>query len=90
MASRRVELTVVAALLANAVAWGQPGQIGSRRGVTPMRDASAASSSGSSNPNNIQYNRGAVLPNTTTYAIFWGNPADFPQDASSAVFRATG
>ena len=31
------------------------------------------------------YNGGAVLPNTTTYAIWWGQTSDFPPDASQGL-----
>jgi hypothetical protein len=33
----------------------------------------------------IPYNGGAVFPNATTYAIWWGEPADFPPDAREGV-----
>jgi hypothetical protein len=33
----------------------------------------------------IPYNGGAVFPNATTYAIWWGKPADFPPDAREGV-----
>jgi uncharacterized membrane protein len=37
------------------------------------------------NPPNMAYNGGPVIPTSTTYAIWWGKPSDFPSDAVQGV-----
>jgi len=49
-----------------------------RPGVQYMRGAAAAPESPQPN---MTYYGGPVFPNTTTYAIWWGKPSDFPSDA---------
>jgi hypothetical protein len=48
-----------------------------KRGMNPAAPAAAQP--------NIVYNGGPVLPHSTTYAIFWGNPGDFPPDLVAGV-----
>jgi hypothetical protein len=75
------------ALLLAVTPWaaGQVGPGVHRRGILPMRGAGSADRAGqataTAGPQNIPYNGGAVLPNTTTYAFWWGKPSDFPSDA---------
>jgi hypothetical protein len=51
------------------------------RGASPTAPANAASTT----PPNMVYNGGLVLPSTTTYAIWWGKPSDFPADARDGI-----
>jgi hypothetical protein len=53
-------------------------------GIHFARGAKAAASSLASQ-SNIPYNGGAVLPSTTTYAIWWGKLSDFPPDAVKSM-----
>ncbi len=55
------------------------------RGVHRMRGASPAAATPVAGPPNMVYNGGAVLPNATTYAIWWGKRSDFPPDAVEAI-----
>jgi predicted membrane protein len=48
-----------------------------KRGMNPAAPAATQP--------NIVYNGGPVLPHSTTYAIFWGNPGDFPPDLVAGV-----
>jgi hypothetical protein len=61
----------------------QPHQKGMHwmRGTTVAPSASATMAG----PANIPYNGGAVLPSTTTYAIWWGKRSDFPSDAVDGI-----
>jgi uncharacterized membrane protein len=52
------------------------------RGARPAASAAAAPVQG---PPNMVYNGGAVLPNSVSYAIWWGKPSDFPADAKEAL-----
>ena len=85
---------IVALVLLTTVADAQvaPGAGSSRRmgGIVPMRrsyprGAMSAPSVNAANPLNIPYNGGSVLPNTTTYAFWWGTPSDFPSDAREGI-----
>ncbi len=97
MLRSRLLFACFAAVLAAAVATSQmhgqsqtPGQSLSPRGhisYLPMRGASsaqAATAAAASSPA-IPYNGGAVLPNPTTYAFWWGPPSDFPPDAVTGI-----
>jgi len=60
------------------------------RGIQHMRGAvlnraASASPAAATNPQNMTYYGGLLLPNTTTYAIWWGNPSDFPTDARDGL-----
>jgi hypothetical protein len=48
-----------------------------KRGIMASRNATPRASTA----NNLKDLGGAVLPNTTSYALWWGNPAKFPADA---------
>jgi uncharacterized membrane protein len=52
------------------------------RGAHSAAPAAAAPVQG---PPNMVYNGGAVLPNSVTYAIWWGKPSDFPPDARDGI-----
>lgn len=54
-------------------------------GIQRMRGASTAAPAPASNPPNMVYHGGPVLPNSTVYAIWWGNPSDFPADEVEAI-----
>jgi len=59
-------------------------------GNMPMRGANqspavSAASSAASNPLNIPYLGGAVFANAKTYALWWGNPADFAPDERDGI-----
>jgi hypothetical protein len=63
-----------------------PGQLLHRAGIIPTRGVGLAGlAAASKSPQNIPYLGGPVLPNTTIYAIWWGNPSDFPSDARNGV-----
>jgi uncharacterized membrane protein len=55
------------------------------QGMHRMHGASSAAATPAANPPNIAYNGGAVLPTTTTYAIWWGKLSDFPSDAPDGI-----
>jgi hypothetical protein len=91
---------VMAALLTAAAAWSQqepqpprsdnerpgpasqhhPAGIHYMRGVWP-----AATIPATTTPPAIPYNGGTILPTDKTYAIWWGNPSDFPSDAQDGI-----
>jgi hypothetical protein len=50
-----------------------------------MRGTSTAGAAPTNNPPNMVYHGGTVLPNTTVYAIWWGNPSDFLVDEVEAI-----
>jgi uncharacterized membrane protein len=54
-------------------------------GIHRTRGASPAAASPAANPPNMVYNGGPVIPTSTTYAIWWGKPSDFPSDAVQGV-----
>ena len=71
---------------------GQPTGIMYSREARPAASATAAGApAASSTPGataaqvNMTYHGGPVLPNTTTYAIWWGDPSQFPPDAIKGV-----
>src|ERR1700726_2726823 len=47
--------------------------------------AAAAAPAPAANPPNMVDNGGPVIPTSTTYAIWWGKPSDFPSDAVQGV-----
>jgi hypothetical protein len=55
------------------------------QGIHRVRGANAAAATPVAGPANIPYLGGAVLPSTTTYAIWWGKRSDFPQDAVEGI-----
>jgi hypothetical protein len=60
-----------------------PGSTHRSAGIMPKRDSDQSQPVGAvpaaaSKPANIPYLGGAVLPNPTVYALWWGDPADFP------------
>jgi uncharacterized membrane protein len=58
-----------------------PGVMPHRPGIHFARSAKAvATAAPPAGPANIPYNGGAVLPSTTTFAIWWGKLSDFPPD----------
>jgi uncharacterized membrane protein len=56
-----------------------------RPGVQYMRGAAAAAAAPESPQPNMTYFGGPVFPNTTTYAIWWGKPSDFPSDERGKI-----
>ena len=59
-------------------------------GVMPKRDSNPrpsvnAAASAASNPLNIPYLGGSVLPNPIVYALWWGDPAAFPADERDGI-----
>ncbi len=95
MLRSRLLFVCLAAVLAAAVATsrvdgqsqtsGVPFPSSRHIGYLPMRGMHPTTTTAASNPNNIPYNGGTVLPVTTTYAIFWGPPSDFPGDAVAGL-----
>jgi len=78
--------TVALALLTTvAQAQVAPGGENRHRGVARARGVRGAASVATSAPPNVPYNGGAVMPDSTTYAIWWGNSADFPSDAQAGI-----
>jgi hypothetical protein len=77
-----------AALLLGVALWtvGYAGQAASngqhRSGIHSMRGAGLVAAT---NPLNIPYLGGAVFPHPKVYAIWWGNPADFPPDTQDGI-----
>jgi hypothetical protein len=82
--SAAVLLPAIALLTVRAEAQAAPGTPLHRPGVQYMRGAAAAATHESPQPN-MTYYGGTVLPNTTTYAIWWGKPSDFPSDARGKI-----
>lgn len=85
---RVLKQVLPAAALLLAVAPWAAGQVGPgvhHTRVQYMRGAGPAGPAAAANPQNIPYLGGAVLPNTTTYAIWWGKPSDFPSDAPEGL-----
>jgi len=66
-----------------ALSYGQVQQTG----ITYPRDASPATSASAAilTQVNIVYHGGPVLPNSTTYAIWFGDSAEFPPDALTGI-----
>src|ERR1700730_866879 len=58
---------------------------GSQRTRGATSAAAAAASAPAANPPNMVDNGGTVIPTSTTYAIFWGKPSDFPSDAVQGI-----
>jgi uncharacterized membrane protein len=84
--SAAVLLPAAGMLAARASGQAAPGSPPHRLGVHIMRSAkAAAASSHVAGPPNMVYNGGAVLPSTTTYAIWWGKRSDFPPDAVEGI-----
>jgi hypothetical protein len=80
-------LIAVMALL-NARASGQAARGNQHQphvAIHRMGGASTAATSPVAGPANIPYNGGAVLPSSTTYAIWWGKRSDFPADAVEGI-----
>ncbi len=72
------------------LSWATPFAYGQTQptGIMHRRDVSLPSTSipvGTTDQGNMVYHGGLVLPNTTTYAIWWGNPGDFPPDMIAGV-----
>jgi hypothetical protein len=76
-----VLLPAIALLAVRAEAQAAPGTRLHRPGVQYMRGAAAAAAAPESPRPNLTYFGGPLFPNTTTYAIWWGKPSDFPSDA---------
>jgi len=59
------------------------------QGIHRTRGAKSAAATAApaiaANPPNMVDNGGAIIPTSTTYAIFWGKPSDFPSDAVQGV-----
>jgi hypothetical protein len=59
------------------------------QGIHRTRGASSAAAAAAPatavNPPNMVDNGGPVIPTSTTYAIWWGKPSDFPSDAVQGV-----
>ncbi len=55
--------------------------------VRPMNVPTATTSAASTKPkvNDLVDHGGTVLPASTTYAIYWGTPSDFPSDLESGM-----
>jgi uncharacterized membrane protein len=64
----------------------QPKGITSRRGASPamsLMSGTAAAAIPTQGP--MFYHGGLLLPDSTNYAFWWGNPADFPADAKTGL-----
>jgi uncharacterized membrane protein len=72
-------------LATRAQAQATPGTRLHRPGVQYMRGAAAAAAASESPQPNLTFNGGTVLPSTTTYAIWWGKPSDFPSDEREKI-----
>jgi hypothetical protein len=86
--SRR-QLILSAGLLWAASLWGatavaQMTPASEHAVVMPMRGA-APSAARPNNPANMTYQGGPVFPHPTVYAMWWGNPADFPPDTHDGI-----
>jgi hypothetical protein len=79
---RSVGLLLLATLW-NAAALGQT-LTGAHGTIMTMRGA-APSAAGPNNPANMTYHGGPVFPHPTVYAMWWGNPADFPPDTHDGI-----
>jgi hypothetical protein len=77
-----VLLPAIALLVVRANAQAAPGTRLHRPGIQYMRGAAAAPESPQPN---MTYYGGTILPNATTYAIWWGKPSDFPPDAQEKL-----
>jgi hypothetical protein len=78
-------LPAIALLAVRAKAQAAPGTQLHRPGVQYTRGAAAAAAAPeSAQPNMTDYG-GTILPNATTYAIWWGKPSDFPSDAQGKL-----
>jgi hypothetical protein len=62
-----------------------PGTRLHRPGVQYMRGGAVAAAAPESPQPNMTYYGGTVLPTTTTYAIWWGKPSDFPSDERGKI-----
>ena len=80
-----VLLPTVALLAARANAQAAPDAQLHRPGVQYMRGAAAATAAPEIPQPNLTYYGGPVFPNTTTYAIWWGKPSDFPSDERQKI-----
>jgi uncharacterized membrane protein len=80
---RRVFLVLALLLWTAALSYGQaqPTGIMYRRGASPA--LSTTTTTLTQGP--MVYHGGPVLTNSTTYAFWWGNPADFPADAKTGM-----
>ena len=75
-------LLCVSALLLTAVEAQSAQQNASGPSLLRKQEAPAPSAP---NPSYLIDSGGPVLPNTTTYAIFWGNESDFPSDLLTGI-----
>jgi hypothetical protein len=53
--------------------------------IAYMRGMNPNAAGATTNPQNMSYFGGALLPSTTTYAFWWGKPSDFPSDARDGL-----
>jgi uncharacterized membrane protein len=86
MTTRQLSLQQV--LLASAVLlWTAALTLGQEVGVVHVAPSRSASTATTTTPTqaNMVYQGGPVLPNSTTYAVWWGNPADFPPDEVTEI-----
>jgi hypothetical protein len=83
--SAAILLPAVALSTTRAQAQAAPGTRPHRPGVQYMRGAAAAAAAPESPQPNMTYFGGPVFPNSTTYAIWWGKPSDFPSDARGKI-----
>jgi hypothetical protein len=79
-------ILAIATLAVRAKAQATPGTQPHRPGIQYMRGAAAASAAPAESPQpNMTYHGGTILPNATTYAIWWGKPSDFPSDGQEKL-----
>jgi uncharacterized membrane protein len=84
--SAAVLLTVLSFLVTQANAQAMRGaQQQHHIGIHRSSGMSVAAAAPVAGPPNMVYNGGAVLPSSTTYAIWWGKSSDFPSDATDTL-----
>jgi uncharacterized membrane protein len=88
LVSAAILLPAMGLFAARANGQAAPGTRLHRPGVQYMRGAAAAAAAAAAPESpqpNMTYYGGTVLPSTTTYAIWWGKPSDFPSDARGKI-----
>ena len=83
---QRVLLASAVLLWTAALTWAQ--EMGAVH-VMPSRSASTATATTPAQANMV-YHGGPVLPNSTAYAVWWGDPAEFPPDEVTEIDKLLG
>jgi hypothetical protein len=81
----RVSLAVMLLMATAVLTMGRGAHVaaeGQHRGIHYMRGAGPAAPT---KPGNIPYHGGAVFAHPTVYALWWGNPSDFPPDTHDGM-----